>query len=1310
VLLVVLGVSVDARVTPCVVAAGSNTHTQVRVRDEESGCTRPASLDEMEALMGYPVGLSNARDRVDMTYEQRASAIGNQIHYEQVRAVMAEMDPGDGQRGEDRKASILGVGKPGASTPIERWSEEMSDEELEQWMRGKLEGYELPKLHLRIKGDESVPYQVPVRARYQTPTKLREATLSALRKKLDAGWLKLVPYDPKAWISMMFVKAKGRVDPETLLEAVRFLTDLRAVNAALEWPAHWMDKCPSIEAVRMGVPWWAEWFAEEDVSDAYEGMRLAEHLKNMLCCAPPIPVGPETFTREELGRWLTEEEIDELMGQESWLLRWEGVPQGLAPAAPFWNVHLYDGFNRVFGEEWHEWWTVYVDDMLVFGATEEQTKGRQRLLSMALRLFGKTVSSKIDRTVRQEGHIVGLKFVPGGVVVCDETVAAVKAALEEPVKNAKQARRLVGILIYASSAFEWDADDLTWWPRMMAPLHESYSGHRFDFTEAKQAVRMLAERVGQCRRLPCRPMDMVKDGWRLVIKSDGSDVGVGACMMLVKCEEGGEVTPEMMLDPEKVRLVATYCKVLSEGEKKWLTFEIEAYGMYKALRKWGGFLMQAGVGGWSSHPPLLWMDSSTATAQWTGVGIPAAIDHASAKALRFLGWAEKIEYVRWMGLDMRWIPGQANDFADLLSRCADLIKRSAAEMAETPRLFPMMRMKYHRDSAVGEQGEGNHGAPEGYEAVHLGLSPEEWREVERAYLADDDKVQGVAMSDLFRGVVMEGEGVSAETMIRIRPWIGRRYFRILPPGGGGTAMLYVPRAQTRTHWAEEDDTRVLVVMVPAGASVVMTELREVRSPEDQEEFEVTDLRRSLLMVCHDLNQHPGIGETVTAVKKMAYWPTMLEGRDSCRRHWEMCAHCIEQMQVVQPGGRGSETSARFRVLQADHKVLTDREAGECGCPAVLSLVDVATRVTVYVPAGSQTACETAALILMYWVPFYGVPVLLITDPHPGFASEVMAAIRRTMGIKDHEMGAARQKGRVAVVERSHRVLGQVLEDGFAKGDIGSVDDLRMYCGFAMVKRNQVVVPGGVSAFELVTGQKARLMQSLALVEGGDEDAQCLADQEGAAALVKRVNGMTAGLLEYELQVRDQVARKNAMRNDKSLQQTSGMALDLAVGDAVSHAGQRWIVEELRGEPGAPVTVGIARDGESRRVRVSEVKPMAAALPVRMLPKQVRVDDFVMWVDAQGYVTGGTVVDVDGPDGNLVVHARQADAGAGKSWVPLWFRGEDREIVRSKRCPPGGSAELVEVLPMEIRVVGQLTGTHRMEGATAERAMAQDLMG
>ena len=83
------------------------------------------------------------------------------------------------------------------------------------------------------------------------------------------------------------------------------------------------------------------------------------------------------------------------------------------------------------------------------------------LLSMALRKLGKTVSSKIDRRVSQEGHIVGLKFTPGGVTVSDEAEEAVRVALEEPVKTAKQARRLVGILTYAASAFKRDAEDQT---------------------------------------------------------------------------------------------------------------------------------------------------------------------------------------------------------------------------------------------------------------------------------------------------------------------------------------------------------------------------------------------------------------------------------------------------------------------------------------------------------------------------------------------------------------------------------------------------------------------------------------------------------------------------------------------------------------------------------------------------------------------------------------------------------------------------------------------------------------------------------
>jgi hypothetical protein len=69
-------------------------------------------------------------------------------------------------------------------------------------------------------------------------------------------------------------------------------------------------------------------------------------------------------------------------------------------------------------------------------------------------------------------------------------------------------------------------------------------------------------------------------------------MGVGACLLLVKPVSEGEVTAEIMLDPDRVRLISTDSKVLSHSQQKWLTFEVEMYGMYRAPRKWAGVIMQ----------------------------------------------------------------------------------------------------------------------------------------------------------------------------------------------------------------------------------------------------------------------------------------------------------------------------------------------------------------------------------------------------------------------------------------------------------------------------------------------------------------------------------------------------------------------------------------------------------------------------------------------------------------------------------------------------------------------------------------------
>ena len=98
---------------------------------------------------------------------------------------------------------------------------------------------------------------------------------------------------------------------------------------------------------------------------------------------------------------------------------------------------------------------------------------------------------------------------------------------------------------------------------------------------------LIRERVKVAPRVACRPDELLNDGWCLVIKSDASNTGAGACLLLVKCEDARHVTEEMLADPQRVKLISTLSKVLSEDEKKWLTFEQEAYGMYLALRKWG---------------------------------------------------------------------------------------------------------------------------------------------------------------------------------------------------------------------------------------------------------------------------------------------------------------------------------------------------------------------------------------------------------------------------------------------------------------------------------------------------------------------------------------------------------------------------------------------------------------------------------------------------------------------------------------------------------------------------------------------------
>ena len=53
-----------------------------------------------------------------------------------------------------------------------------------------------------------------------------------------------------------------------------------------------------------------------------------------------------------------------------------------------------DAFDRVLGEHWMEWYTLYVDDLGVHGFTKEQAAQRGRVLETILTVLEKPFSDK----------------------------------------------------------------------------------------------------------------------------------------------------------------------------------------------------------------------------------------------------------------------------------------------------------------------------------------------------------------------------------------------------------------------------------------------------------------------------------------------------------------------------------------------------------------------------------------------------------------------------------------------------------------------------------------------------------------------------------------------------------------------------------------------------------------------------------------------------------------------------------------------------------------------------------------------------
>jgi hypothetical protein len=251
---------------------------------ENEGVMTLASNDAKEALQGYPTGMSRGF-RHDIPEEKRSKVIGNAWNYHQMCGVFRHftLDEEQTQSFHTEVDELQGVSER------EKQLLRMSDEEQLEHLMKKMEGYKLPELRVMLKDEQTTLYQVQRHQRMHTPAARKEVAMAEIKLRLrrPRGHVQLTTHKREQWIANMFCKGKKRINLETLLEAIRLLTDFRNLNSAITWPVQWKEECPTIEGVKMNIPRGAKWFASEDVSDAYESAVVHETSRHLLTAAPP---------------------------------------------------------------------------------------------------------------------------------------------------------------------------------------------------------------------------------------------------------------------------------------------------------------------------------------------------------------------------------------------------------------------------------------------------------------------------------------------------------------------------------------------------------------------------------------------------------------------------------------------------------------------------------------------------------------------------------------------------------------------------------------------------------------------------------------------------------------------------------------------------------------------------------------------------------------------------------------------------------------------------------------------------------------
>ena len=232
---------------------------------------------------------------------------------------------------------------------------------------------------------------------------------------------------------------------------------------------------------------------------------------------------------------------------------------------------------------------------------------------------------------------------------------------------------------------------------------------------------------------------------------------------------------------------------------------------------------------------------------------------------------------------------------------------------------------------------------------------------------------------------------------------------------------------------------ILVPYIPKFADVKLTSLVSVvkEARLEGQEWASNDMRAQILLLTHECCMHAKPSAMLRALEHRVWWPSLW---NDCVKHHDACSLCIPMQNVAKRPGMSLVCTKRFALVGMDHVILSPDIASRTGCPAILTMIDVAGTMVVGRPVKDVGSVTTCISMVCGWIAYFGGMQTLRIDGGSGLASQVTKFVAELFGVDFIDVGAADEHEHSAHVENVHKDLRNELDRAELKGELRSYED------------------------------------------------------------------------------------------------------------------------------------------------------------------------------------------------------------------------------------------------------------------------------